>query len=450
MALQNKSLRSRLLISAALLLVVFLGFMGLGLNNAFKQSVLSNAEDALRNQIILLLSNVDVFDNQLSVASELLEARLSQADSDLFAQISTTQNEVVWNSPSSLGISMPPLLSNLGEFRFYPNFLWEGQPSMYAMSLNVEWETEQGDMPFTIQVAERTIAYEKRLRAYRKQIIVWLGVLGTSLILLLLALLSWALRPLVRVTQQVTEIEQGTRQSFDEDYPTEVSRLTQNLNQLLNFEEQRISRQKEILGNLAHSLKSPVAVLKGIKYDKANEEDVAHQLDSIQNIIDYQLQSASAVGRRHFAKAIDVEIATNKILTSLNKLYANKSLRVVADIDSGVEFYGDEGDWMEVCGNLLENAFKWASSRVDIKVKNQTASDFSARKVVFLEISDDGPGIDDDRKNSILKRGVRLDSQMPGHGLGLNIVKGIVEAYDGKLDITNNNPKGTIFRVLLT
>ena len=267
MALKNKSLRSRLLISAALLLIVFLGVMGLGLNNAFKQSVLSNAEDALRNQIILLLSNVDVFDNQLSVANELLEARLSQADSDLFAQISTTQDEVVWNSPSSLGVAMPSLLSNLGEFRFYPNFLWEGQPSMYAMSLNVEWETEQGDMPFTIQVAERTIAYEKRLRAYRKQIIVWLGVLGTSLLLLLLALLSWALRPLVRVTQQVTEIEQGTRQSFDEDYPTEVSRLTQNLNQLLNFEEQRISRQKEILGNLAHSLKTPVAVLKGIKYD---------------------------------------------------------------------------------------------------------------------------------------------------------------------------------------
>ena len=152
MALRNHSLRRRLLFSAALLLIVFLGIVGFGLNSAFKESVLSNAEDALRNQIVLLLSNVDVFDNQLSVADELLEARLSQADSDLFAQISTFQDGVVWNSASSLGVEMPILLASLGEFRFYPKFNWPEQPNMYAMSLNVEWETEQGDLPFTIQV----------------------------------------------------------------------------------------------------------------------------------------------------------------------------------------------------------------------------------------------------------------------------------------------------------
>lgn len=450
MATQNQSLRKRLLISAALLLIVFLGIMGVGLNNAFKQSVLSNAEDALRNQIVLLLSNVDVFDNQLSVANELLEARLSQADSDLYAQISTAQDGIVWNSVSSLGVEMPILTGDLGEFRFYPQFIWPEQPSMYAMSLNVEWETEQGDLPFTIQVAEKTIAYDRRLRAYRKQISIWLAVLGTSLLALLLLLLTWALRPLVRVTHQVAEIEQGTRQRFDEDYPNEVSRLTQNLNQLLNVEEQRISRQKEVLGNLAHSLKTPLAVLKGIKYGDTNKDDVAHQLDSIQTIIDYQLQSASAVGRRRFAKAIQIEQATNKILNSLNKIYADKSLNVIVNIQQGVQFYGDEGDWMELCGNLLENAYKWASSEITVMIENTSNDDLGSRKTTVLKVFDDGPGIDDDRKEAILQRGVRLDSQTPGHGLGLNIVKGIVDAYEGKLSISNNEPQGTIFSVLLT
>ncbi len=450
MATQNQSLRSRLLISAALLLIFFLGVMGVGLNNAFKQSVLSNAEDALRNQIVLLLSNVDVFDNQLSVVNELLEARLLQADSDLFAQISTPQDGVVWISASSLGLTMPVLLGNLGEFQFYPQFVWPDQPSMVATSLNVEWETEQGDLPFTIQVAEKTIAYDRRLGSYRQQIIIWLAVLGSSLLALLLLLLTWALKPLVRVTHQVAEIEQGTRQRFDENYPDEVSRLTQNLNQLLNVEEQRISQQKEVLGNLAHSLKTPLAVLKGINYSNVNKDDVAHQLDSIQTIIDYQLQSASAVGRRRFAQAIQIEEPTNKILNSLNKLYADKSLSVTVDIQTGLQFFGDEGDWMELCGNLLENAFKWANSEITIKIENKTNADLGSRKATELTVSDDGPGIDDDRKDSILQRGVRLDSQTPGHGLGLNIVKGIVDAYEGRLSIKNNEPSGTIFRVLLT
>ena len=448
MALQNKSLRSRLLFSAALLLIVFLGIMGVGLNSAFKESVLSNAQDALRNQIVLLLSHVDVFDNQLSVANELLEARLSQADSDLFAQISTAEG-VVWNSASSLGVEMPLLLASLGEFRFYPKFIWPEQPSMYAMSLNVEWETEQGDLPFTIQIAEKTIAYDRRLRDYRKQIIIWLAVLGSSLLALLLALLTWALKPLVRVTHQVAEIEQGARQRFDEDYPDEVSRLTQNLNQLLNVEEQRISRQKEVLGNLAHSLKTPVAILNGIKYSDNNKVEVKNQLESIQNIIDYQLQSASAVGRRRFAKPILVKGLTNKILVSLNKLYAEKSLNVIVDIDEAIVFYGDEGDWMELCGNLLENAFKWADSEVVVSVSNQPSGEHASRKLTVLQVADDGPGIDDERKNSILQRGVRLDSQTPGHGLGLSIVIGIVEAYEGKLNISNNDPKGTLFTAML-
>ena len=449
MALKNQSLRSRLLISAALLLVVFLGIMGLGLNNAFKQNVLSNAEDSLRNQIILLLSNVDVNDNKLLVANELLEARLAQTDSDLFAQISTLQDGIVWNSPSSLGIEMPLLHGSLGEFRFYPSFSWPEQPSMYAMSLNVEWETGQGDLPFTIQVAEKTVAYDRRLQAYRHQIIIWLAVLGSSLLALLLALLAWALRPLVRVTQQVAQIEQGTRDSFDEDYPVEVSRLTRNLNQLLSVEKQRIDRQKEVLGNLAHSLKTPVAVLKGIKYDTANKDDVEHQLDSIQNIIDYQLQSASAVGRRRFAQAIEVEQATHKILNSLDKIYINKSLNVIVDIQQDVQFFGDQGDWMELCGNLLENAYKWAESELIIKVENQVSKDRSSRKATLLTVSDDGPGIDDDRKNSILQRGIRLDSQTPGHGLGLSIVKGIVDAYEGELSISNKQPSGTVFQITL-
>ena len=421
--------------------------MGLALNDTFRQSVISNAEDALRNQVLLLMANIDVIDGEVVIPPVLWEARLSQADSSLYAQVSTPVQGNVWQSDSLLGMHLPDLPSAQGEFRFFESLDWEDGHPVFAMSLGVSWETEQGDLPFTVLVAERTDAYNKRLAQYQRRIALWLLVLGASLLALLLALLSWAVKPLVRVTRQVSEIEQGERRRFDEDYPTEVSRLTQNLNQLLNFEEQRINRQKEVLGNLAHSLKTPIAVLKGLDYSETNKPEAERQLGAMQNIIDYQLQSAAAVGRRRFAKPVDISQPTQQIVESLNKLHQDKHLNVLVEVPSGTLFYGDQGDWMELVGNLLDNAYKWSHNLVSVSIANKQLN--SHRKAIEVVVTDDGSGIDDQLKSTILQRGVRLDSQTPGHGLGLHIVKGIVEAYDGDLSIQDEVGGGTRFRVQL-
>jgi len=430
--------------------------MAIALNRAFEQSVLSNAEDTLRSQALLLISSVDVIDNTMVVPEVLAEARLSQADSTLFAQISNANEGVLWQSPSLLGESLPRMSSALGEYQFSDNLDWGNKPSIVSLTLGIEWETEQGDLPFTVQIAEYSASYDKRLARYQRQFGLWLLVLGSVLLVLLLLLLNWAIKPLGRVTRQVGEIEQGERQRFDEDYPYEVSRLTQNLNQLLNFEEQRITRQKEVLGNLAHSLKTPIAVLRGLQYNDVNNETAQQQLNSMQTIIDYQLQSASAVGRRRFAKPIYIKEITEQIINSLSKLHQDKALTVNVNIADNTLFYGDKGDWMELVGNLLDNAFKWAETQVSIDVNQTTLSSTgqSNRTGIAIEVGDDGVGIDDTLKSTILQRGVRLDSQTPGHGLGLHIVKGIVEAYNGIIDIQQNSAssdaRGTRFMVSLS
>jgi len=430
--------------------------MAIALNRAFEQSVLSNAEDTLRSQALLLISSVDVIDNTMVVPEILAEARLSQADSTLFAQISNANEGVLWQSPSLLGESLPRMSSALGEYQFSDNLDWGNKSSIVSLTLGIEWETEQGDLPFTVQIAEYSASYDKRLARYQRQFGLWLLVLGSVLLVLLLLLLNWAIKPLGRVTRQVGEIEQGERQRFDEDYPYEVSRLTQNLNQLLNFEEQRITRQKEVLGNLAHSLKTPIAVLRGLQYNDVNNETAQQQLNSMQTIIDYQLQSASAVGRRRFAKPIYIKEITEQIINSLSKLHQDKALTVNVNIADNTLFYGDKGDWMELVGNLLDNAFKWAETQVSIDVNQTTLSstEQSNRTGIAIEVGDDGVGIDDTLKSTILQRGVRLDSQTPGHGLGLHIVKGIVEAYNGIIDIQQNSAssdaRGTRFMVSLS
>jgi two-component system sensor histidine kinase PhoQ len=427
--------------------------MGVGLLKAFEQSVLSNAESALKNQILLLMANIEVEGKQVRVPQVLSEAHLSQADSNLFAQINTPNEGVIWQSPSLLDAGLPSLNHEMGEFLFHQapkvgdGLGWMVIPTLYAMTFAAEWESDAGDVPFSITVAEHRFAYAKRLRDYREQVFIWLGVLGAMLLALLLALFSWVLKPLGRVVAQVGEIENGTRQRFDEDYPEEVSSLTQNLNQLLNFEEQRINRQKDVLGNLAHSLKTPIAVLKGLSYSDENKSEADTQLSAMQQIIDYQLQAASAVGRRRFAKPIEVEIPTQQIVNSLQKLYADKGLTVNVSCEPNVLFFGDQGDYMELAGNLLDNACKWATQSVSIKITNQELTQH--RSAIVIEVADDGKGIDQVLKDTILQRGVRLDSQTPGHGLGLHIVKGIVEAYDGELEIRTNQPQGTVFRAVL-
>lgn len=433
--------------SATVLLLVFLGALGVGLNNAFKQSVLSNAEDALKNQVLLLMANIDVDAGQIIVPPVLSEPRFAQPESSLYGQISTPNQGVVWQSDSLLDQNLPDLPGILGSFSFFEKPNWPQQPDIYAISFGAEWETERGDIPFTIQLAERTTIYTKRMARFQRQIGVWLAVTGAALLALLLTVLSWGLKPLGRVTRQVGEIEQGSRQRFDEDYPSEVNRLTQSLNQLLNFEQQRIARQKDVLGNLAHSLKTPLAVMSGLNYSNENKAEAKRQLSAMQNIIDYQLHSASAVGRRRFASPIDIRPATEQIIKSLSKLHKGKNLDAKVDIAEHVLFFGDEGDWMELVGNLLDNAFKWADSEVAIIVSNELMD--SHRSATLVQVSDDGAGIDETLKATILQRGVRLDSQTPGHGLGLHIVKGIVEAYDGELLIDSRKPRGTLFKVRL-
>lgn len=444
---KNYSLQRRLLVSAAVLMVGFFLLMGYGLNRAFKQSVLENANSNLKNQALLILASMDVVDGQITVPDALPEPRLMKLDSDLFAQVSDGDQKVVWRSASLLGQDLVIKQSLAGEFVFDEYYQSPNNAASFAINFAGTWESEQGDLEFQIVVAEHKKSYLKRLKSYQRQVALWLSVLGVLLLILLLSLFSWLLTPLAKVTQQISEVEQGKRQRFDDDYPLEVSRLTNNLNQLLAHDEQRIEQHKQVLGNLAHSLKTPLAVLKGIDFQDKVKVDAMEQLDTMQSIIDYQLHSASTVGRRHFSKPIEVEAITRKIINSLNKIHRDKPLTVELDIQAKAVFFGDQGDWMELLGNLLENAYKWTDSEISVRISNLESS--TSRQSIKIQVSDNGPGIDPDAKVAVLKRGMRLDNQTPGHGLGLHIVKGIVDAYQGEIRIEANQPKGTVFEVVL-
>jgi two-component system sensor histidine kinase PhoQ len=203
---------------------------------------------------------------------------------------------------------------------------------------------------------------------------------------------------------------------------------------LLNNRHELIDRYRNSLGDLAHSLKTPLAVLRGMS--ETNSGDTKHtldeQLDHMSRIVEYQLQKAAASGSAVLTSPIAVRKVAEKIVNTLQKVYAEKQVQCTLDIHDDIIFHGDEGDLLEVLGNLMDNAFKWCTRRVALSGRIEPEKD---ALVLCLQISDDGPGIPDTMADKVLERGVRADAGTAGHGIGLAVVREIVRLYHGRLTL---------------
>jgi len=258
-------------------------------------------------------------------------------------------------------------------------------------------------------------------------------------------ILRWGLSPLRKVGRELSLIESGEQQQIKEDYPREIERLTDNINILLQQEREQKTRYRNALGDLAHSLKTPLAVLQGaLTGHRSNQPDesMQEQITRMNSIVEYQLQRAATAGAASIGQSVDVCSVVDRILKSLQKVYQDKAFNVVVDIEKHTTFKGDEGDLMEVMGNLLENAFKWAEQAIEIKASNDDGK-------CHIRIADDGPGVARSKIDDILKRGVRADESIAGHGIGLSIVQNIVDAYHGSLNITKSRSGGAEVHVVL-
>ena len=269
--------------------------------------------------------------------------------------------------------------------------------------------------------------------------------MATLLLLSQSVILRWGLAPLRKVGVELNLIEAGKQQQIEDRYPQEIERLTNNINLLLEHERQQKTRYRDAMGNLAHSLKTPLAVLQASLQTDFHQQDkqaMQEQLNSMDAIVKYQLQRAVTAGSTRLSNAVELLPTVSRLLKSLQKVYADKGITVTLKVDSSLIFRGDEGDLMEVLGNLLDNAFKWAHQQVDISAEQ-------TEEQLKISISDDGVGIAAGKVAEILQRGVRADQSTAGHGIGLAIVKDIAEAYGGDIVISKSDLGGTQVRVLL-
>lgn len=446
-----RSLRARLLLVSAVVLAGFLGLTGLALDQAFRASAETALRERLQSHLYALLAAADLnASNRLELPVELPEPRFNLVGSGLIAEIRDAAGTPVWRSRSALGAEFAgTATASAPGARVYTQT--HGASPRLMLSFATRWEGGGAPQTYVFHVAERLDEHLAQIRQFRRGLFGWLAAATLLLLVAQALILRWGLAPLRRVAQDLSEMEAGRAQTLSGRYPAELQPLVDNLNALLAEARQHLQRYRDTLGNLAHSLKTPLAVLRGSVEGRAPVEELRavaqEQLQNMNEIVEYQLQRAAAAGRTALSAPLPVLPPARKLLAALEKVYAAKALHVETDIAPGVMFRGDEGDLLEILGNVADNAFKWARSRVRLQAQNPAAGRPGTR--FTLRIEDDGPGIPDDQVQRVRARGARADAAVPGHGLGLAVVQEIVELYDGELVIARSPLGGAAVEIRL-
>jgi len=431
------SIHSRILISALIILILFMGLTGVVLDKAFRNSVENSQRENLRTQIYTLLATAELDENnQLQLPEEITEPRLNIAESSLHARIVTINKELVWQSKSMLNTTLPlPSRIKTGDFSFSNHKI--KQDYFTLLNFSTLWVTDKGEQAYVFQVAENTKVLNSQIAAFRKNLWVWLAGVSIILIIIQMFILGWGLKPLRRVADDLLKIEKGTEQHLSGHYPKEIYSLSKNLNQLIDSSQQQLTRYRDSLGNMAHSLKTPLAILQNIIDSTTikQKNTAIEQLKIINDIVKYQLQRAATAGRSQSASTIPLLPVTNKIISTLNKVYKDKEVDIHINIPSSLTVKIDEGDLFELLGNLIENAYKWCESKVSVNAE-------ILNEKIYLSIEDNGPGINKEERERILLRGQRADQNTPGHGLGLAMVNDMLLLYKGSMHITESSLGG--------
>ncbi|MFQ6021808.1 MAG: ATP-binding protein [Acidiferrobacterales bacterium] len=441
------SLNARIALSASVVLAAFIALTAVALDRAFRESARSAMQERLLGQIYLLMAAAEVDpEGRLSMAPTLPEARFALPGSGLYGQVTRSNGEVAWRSHSTLGVQ-PPFSAPLdpGKQRIEEREDTGARP-FYVLSFGVNWTTDDGGHAFTFAVAEDLSAFYAQIHRYRRSLWGWLGAMALLLLITQALVLRWGLRPLRQVAQELAAIEAGRQERLNESYPRELRGLTSNLNALLSHERTQQKRYRDALADLAHSLKTPLAVLRGAPTGDHNKKGllstVEEQVERMDHIVQYQLQRAAAAGRTTLVAPVSIKPIVLRIIDSLDKVHHQKSVETLIDVGEHVSLRGDEGDLMEMFGNLIDNAYKWCRGRVRVHAEEHDGQ-------LTIVIEDDGPGISPSEAERLLQRGARADQAVPGHGIGLAIVRDIVQAYDGKIAVETGSWGGAAIRLEL-
>jgi len=439
------SISVRLLLAAALLMALFIGVTTLAIQHTVDQRARQALQERMQGQIFALLGVTEIDDNgNINIhASDLPNGLMRQPASGTYAEVRDTAEQQVWRSPS-LATTIPMSTDGaIGEWMFTK----ENDKTLGSIFINrfaVEWLLPNGTTTaYQFVLADSSSDFDRQRSLFNRNLWIAMLSMGALLLLSIAVALAWGLSPLRRISRQLNEIESGTRESLPVSVPIELHPLTSRINMLIASERGRQKRYRQTLDDLAHSLKTPLSVLRNSDTANTNAaQEQIRQADRMEQIISYHIKRADAGTLRLLTAPVSPAAPADRIIRSLEKVYHQRNVKFENNIDDKLRIRVQEGDLMEIFGNVLENACKYGANKIVLESRKQSG-------MVVLTIDDDGPGFPDGMQDKLLKRGERADTQIEGQGIGLSITRELIEGYGGSLALSNNTDGGAKITIKL-
>lgn len=454
-----KSLRARLLLALVSLLVLAVASALVAMDLRFREVGREARRDFLQALNLAVLGVVDEDSSgELRPTTPLAEPRLGTPRSGLYLLIHERGAQPSWQSASLAGANVQLLLDAVpGEKQLLEVAQPDGS-SLLALAQGVAWQGLDGRRrEYVFVAAEDQVTYFAQLRRLRGQFLAGGAVMLGLAALIIALVVGFLLQPLRRMERQIAAVELGERGSLDGDWPRELRGVAQNLNALLQAERERAERYRNTLGNLAHSLKTPLSVLRTLLGGPPTAEkqgEMSEQVHRMQDIVQHQLRRATTGSLAPGVAWTPVLPVVDDVLGALRKVYAERGLTLTRVGDGGglpdaqLACPMDRGDLLELVGNLADNACKFARARVAVSLAPWSEPGWR-RPGLKLSVEDDGPGVDPAQRERILQRGVRLDERVAGQGIGLSMVADIAAAHGGLVAIDTSPLGGARFVVRL-
>jgi signal transduction histidine kinase len=431
-----RSLRRRLVITALVWVVIAVPIGGFALAFAFREVVNNNFDERLTATLLLLIGSTEgTADGEVAVARPLTEQRFQEIYSGWYWVITHADQRL--HSRSAWDLPLAPKAANISGV---PRLRTTGDSLGNQLRIAEQTVAIPGvTAPVTFAVAGDLAGLQNEVRGFDRLLWLSLLALAAGLALAIVTQVTIGLRPLRRVADEVESVRAGRKQSLDEVGLHEIDRLVAQVNTLIDQDRRLVERARANAADLAHSLKTPLALLR-TSFDDENDERLQH-VRAIQRTIEWQFARAASTGPRQ-GVVTEVKAAAEALGAGMRKLHAARNLDIVIDVAADIRFAGDTEDLEEMLGNVLDNACKWTRSRVRLNAVR-------VNDKLRIEVTDDGPGMTAAQAAIASERGQRFDENTDGSGLGLAIVHDLAAIYGGSLQLGRSTSGGTLATIVL-
>lgn len=400
----------------------------------YRQASERGFDSLLSAHLFNLIGSVGVSESgQLTGAPDLGDLRFSEPNSGWYWSVEPASEGVHGNLHSSsmtTTIPSPTVAEVPFNSSFQRSYSTDGIGDEELQVFESEFVLDAKNRAARFRVMGNKTELEQEIATFQGRLLTYLSLFGVGMIAINAIAILLGLQPLRRVRNALALVREGTAQRLDGQFPAEIEPLANETNALIENNKRIVERSRTQVGNLAHSLKTPLAVLinEGRALGGAKGQLIADQAASMQKQVDHYLQRARVAAQRDsVVYRTPVTPLVQRMVRVLQKLKPDVSLSLALPA-ADIVFAGEREDLEELLGNLLDNAMKWAKSTVAVSV-----TPAGAAGLFEIAIEDDGPGIPEDKARDALKRGRRLDETKPGTGLGLAIVADLVNEYGGAL-----------------